>query len=95
MREILRRMYLHTGGNPAGVENISLKSAALLVKTQFAINGLVGGLTAAELAQLDSDAAELAEVAERDPGPPEGTSYSLIVLLHDLGKDIQAAALTY
>lgn len=93
--EILRRLYQRLGGNPGDVANKPVKSMALMVSLRFTIYGLPNGLTADDLAGIESDAQELANCAEWEPGPPDGTSYTLIVLMHDLGKTVYAAALVY
>lgn len=95
MREILKRVHERLGGNPDALAGLPLKSALSVVKLEFALYGLPSGLTPIDLEQIDADAMLLIDCAETDPPPPDGTSYSLIVNLHDLGKQIYTAASDY
>lgn len=95
LREVLLRVNLKLGGDQAAISALPLKTAAIAVNTQFLLFGLLEGLTASELEQLERDALELADCAEWEPGPPAGTSYGVIVLLHDLGKAVHAAAVAH
>lgn len=94
-KELIRRMYQQLGGIPSELDEKPLKTSALMLEAKYTLFGLPPGLTADALAQLERDAHELADCAEWEPGPPDGTSYSLIVLMHDIGKAVHAAAVAY
>lgn len=94
-RELIRRTLERLGGNAIGINQLPVKSAVSALSLQFTLFGIPSGLNADEITQLEADAAELAGCADWDPGPPEGTSYSLIVQIHDLGKAIYTAAELY
>ena len=95
MREVIRRLYQQIGGNPAELDGKPIKSATLILTTRFTLFGLPNDLSADDLAQIEKDSLDLAQCAEWEPGPTEGTSYALIVALHDVGKAIYVASLAY
>jgi hypothetical protein len=95
MLEHLRRLFIEMGGNPADFDGAPLKTAGAMVSLRFTLFGLPPDLTAGQLAEIEQISAEVAACATWEPGPPEGTSYDLIVFLHDLGKAINGAAVVY
>lgn len=95
MLDRIRRLYIEIGGNPADLEDKTIKVASTMVSLRFTLFGLPHDLTADRLTEIERLSAEIATCAEWEPGPPDGTSYALVVNLYSLGKTINAATLTY
>lgn len=94
MAEIIRRMRERMGDPVANVP-VPLKTGADALRARLELYGFPPDLTAADLEEMSADATELADCADLEPTPPYGTSYALIVYLHDLGKDLQSATSMY
>jgi hypothetical protein len=90
MKEIIRRMREKMGDPTANIP-VPLRVSATALRAWFDLNGLPPELTANDLQEMSADATDLANCADFDPKPPFGTSYSLIVFLHDVGKDLGKA----
>ncbi|MFT3684419.1 MAG: hypothetical protein QM783_05735 [Phycisphaerales bacterium] len=93
-RELIRRLMFKVNGTPLAA-GATLKAEVLALQTQFLLFGLPRGLTADEITQIERDAVELTNCADWDPGPPFGSSYGLIVLMHDVGAAINKSAVNY
>ncbi|MBY0308463.1 MAG: hypothetical protein K2Q09_06950 [Phycisphaerales bacterium] len=95
LKQLLRQMYQTLGGDLADLDRLDAKSATMAVQARLTLFGLPSGLNADALASIENHGVELANVADWNPPPPEGTSYGLIVLIHDLGKTIVAMVENY
>ncbi|HZW06518.1 MAG TPA: hypothetical protein VFF65_05295 [Phycisphaerales bacterium] len=94
IQELIRRLR-EKMGDPDANTPVPVKSGAVALRLWFDAHGLPPDLTARDLEEMSAAATDLANCAELDPPPPLGTSFSLVVMLHDLGKQIGGALNDY
>ncbi|HYD01739.1 MAG TPA: hypothetical protein VEB22_10980 [Phycisphaerales bacterium] len=94
IQELIRRLR-EKMGDPDANTPVPVKTGAVALQGWFNEHGLPPGLTARDLEEMSAAATDLANCAELDPAPPEDTSFALVVMLHDLGKQIGAALNDY
>ena len=91
MREVIRRLRVKMGDPTANVP-APVKTSAVALRVFYDLHGLAPHLSAADLEEMSADAAELADCADF---APEGTDYSLVVFMHDLGMDLVKSLAAY